>query len=84
MEIRDKIPKENFGISLVQELMSPMVHDGDAVQALRVSENNGILRQKIIHENYLSTLIQKYLLDNKHRTRIVMLPDENFLAKLNE
>ncbi|KAL4435266.1 hypothetical protein ABPG74_017358 [Tetrahymena malaccensis] len=78
IEIGAKIPKDNFGIMLIQMLMTQIIHDGDVSKALKVTENIQTLRKKIFEEKYLQKLIDKYFLSNKHQVKIIMKADSNY------
>jgi presequence protease len=65
-----------FGLSLFMRSALLKQHGADPTEGLMIHSLFDRLRQATLKDpNYFSHLIQKYLLDNPHYTRIIMRPD---------
>ncbi|MDY6992697.1 MAG: insulinase family protein, partial [Pseudomonadota bacterium] len=64
-----------YGLHLLINALSPMIHGGDPVAFLDIDPTLTVLRQECQDSQFIPRLIQKHLLDNPHRVRLVMLPD---------
>lgn len=64
-----------YGLALFMRSALVKQHGVDPTEGLLIHQVFDQLRQKIEYEpHYLSQLIQKYLIDNRHRVTIVMIP----------
>jgi presequence protease len=71
-----------FGLSLFMRSALAMQHGGDAENGLKIHALFNKIRQRNIEDpSYFGGLIQKYLLDNPHFARVVMVPDKTLAAK---
>ena len=65
-----------FGLSLFMRSALLKQHGADSEEGLMIHQLFERLHETILaNPNYLTDLIQKYLLENPHRTRIIMRPD---------
>ncbi len=64
-----------YGLHLMLEALTPLLHDGDPVAALDIDPLLEALRQDIQHPDYIKRLTRDLLLENSHRVRLVMSPD---------
>ncbi len=64
-----------YGLQLMSRMLPGFVYDDSPAALLKLEQHIEGLRVKARHTDYVPTLIRKYLLDNTHRTRIVMWPD---------
>lgn len=65
-------------IYLKRNTLNNYNHNGKVFSSLDVTNNIKNIRNKIINENYLQELVNKYLLNNNHHIRYRMLPDETY------
>jgi Zn-dependent M16 (insulinase) family peptidase len=70
-----------YGLRLIVNALSPMIHGGDPVAFLDLDSALSRLRQDCQNPRFIPDLIQRLLLDNPHRVRLVMAPDANLAAK---
>ncbi len=71
-----------FGLSLFFRSGLIKQHGADPTHGLMIHSLFEKLRNHIKNDpHYLNDLIQKYLIDNKHRVRITMVPDKDLAAK---
>ncbi|KRX07100.1 Metalloenzyme, LuxS/M16 peptidase-like protein [Pseudocohnilembus persalinus] len=85
MELDSKVPKSNFGLNILMQVLNPYNHDAEKPLAfLDVTNNIKTIKEKILDENYLKTLTEKYLLNNNHYLRYKMLPKQSFNQELKE
>jgi Zn-dependent M16 (insulinase) family peptidase len=69
-----------FGLQLILGALSAAIHRGDAVSALNIDPALEKLREAIKDPDYIPSLVRKWLLDNPHRVRLTLRPD-NKLAE---
>jgi hypothetical protein len=81
IEVNSKIANSNFGISLLQKMLTLYNLGGDCKQILEVNESIRKLREEIGKGKYFEGLIEKYLLNNNHKLRLIMSADENYTKK---
>ena len=79
VEVQAKLPKSDFGINVLQSLTVLLNHKGDSTFLLKISENINKLRRILKKEKYFEGLIKKYLIDNKHKLRLIMTPDNDLI-----
>ena len=70
-----------YGLQLMMSAISPAMHRGDPIALLNLDPVLEKLRQDIQDPQFIKNLIRSQLLDNKHRIRLVMIPDENLEAE---
>lgn len=79
IELQVKHQTSNFGLNLLFNLTSLWNHNGDLLQALRINDAVKKFTSRIRkNPEYLQSLVQIYLKDNKHRLTLTMSPDENY------
>lgn len=85
IELNSKIPKSDFGITFLNNILSfyattdePLENSG--LELLNCSENMKKIRDSLKKNSKLfEKLIKEYFIDNEHRVRIVMNSDNNFI-----
>jgi hypothetical protein len=77
-----EITGDNFpyGLQLLTNALSPMIHGGDPVAFLNLDPVLTALRADSQNPAFIPNLIRQWLLDNPHRVRIVMAPDPSLTA----
>ena len=65
-----------YGLQLIMEAISPMVHGGDPVALLDLEPVLVDMREKIKNPSYIPDLIRRKLLDNPHRVTLTLRPDD--------
>jgi len=70
-----------YGLRLVVNALSPMLHGGDPVAFLDIDPVLAEVRANIQQPDFIQNLTRRLLLDNPHRVRLVMAPDVNLGAK---
>ncbi len=74
-----------FGLSLFMRAGLLKQHDVLPEEGLKIhSLFDAIHKKALMDPTYFTQLIQKMLLDNTHRTRVVMTPDKHLTAKEHE
>ncbi|THB69543.1 MAG: peptidase M16 [Gammaproteobacteria bacterium] len=73
--------REPFGLQLIFSAISTAVHQGDVISILNLDPAIEKLRSKIQDANYIKELINKLLLQNNHKIRLVMKPDPDYNNK---
>jgi len=69
-----------YGLQLILAGLSTAMHRGDPIKLLNIDPVLAELRELIKDKKFIPNLIQKLLLDNPHRVRLTLKPDED-LAK---
>ncbi|MEQ9544967.1 MAG: insulinase family protein [Marinobacter sp.] len=65
-----------YGLQLIMQAISPMVHGGDPVELLDLEPVLADMREKIRNPQYVPNLIRRKLLDNPHRVTLTLRPDD--------
>ncbi len=70
-----------YGLRLLLNALSPMIHGGDPVAFLDIDSVLTALRTDSQNPEFIPSLVRRLLLDNPHRVRVVMAPDANLAAQ---
>ncbi|MEM8858175.1 MAG: insulinase family protein [Chloroflexota bacterium] len=70
------------GLSYMLSSLSDWLHGGDPIEALRYEEELAAVKEKIAAGGYFESLLKEYVLDNNHRTTIVLEPDTELKERL--
>lgn len=65
-----------YGLQLMMGAISPAMHRGDPIALLNLDPVLEKLRQDIKDPDFIKHLIRTQLLENRHRIRLVMVPDD--------
>lgn len=87
VELSIKHQTSNFGLQLLYGTLPIWNHDGDILDSMCVSEKIEEFKKKLTNQpDYLQLLVEKYLLNNKHKLVMTMSPESNYedLRKENE
>ncbi|WP_404361908.1 insulinase family protein [Marinobacter sp.] len=74
----DQMP---YGLQLIMEAISPMVHGGDPVALLDLEPVLAQMREKITDPDYIPDLIRRKLLENPHRVTLTLRPDDQLESR---
>ncbi|MFT6752568.1 MAG: Zn-dependent M16 (insulinase) family peptidase [Candidatus Azotimanducaceae bacterium] len=66
-----------FGLQLIFSCMSSAIHRGDPIDLLDLDPALVQLHEDIKDPDFISKLVKELLLDNPHRVRLCLYPDEN-------
>jgi presequence protease len=67
-----------YGLQLILQALTAATHRGDAVALMDLDTALTKLREKIASPDFISNLINKWLINNKHRVRLTFRPDREF------
>lgn len=87
VELSMRHQTSNFGLQLLYGTLPIWNHDGDILDSMCVSEKIDEFKKKLTNQpTYLQLLVDKYLLNNKHKLVMTMSPENNYedLRKKNE
>lgn len=73
-----------YGLKLLMRFSGSWFHGGDPVRHLRLDEDLAKLRRDMRAGGLFEGRIKKYFLDNPHRVRFVLSPDQTMAEKENE
>ena len=85
IELNSKIPKSDFGLTLLNNIlgiysMSDNHVKNSGLEFLKSNENmKKFLEFMKKKDKYFEKLIQKYFLDNDHKVKIIMKPDNDYI-----
>lgn len=65
-----------YGLNLMLEAFSTAIHDGNPMDVWQIDEHLTWLREQVKDPKWLPNLLKKYLIDNQHRVRVSLLPDD--------
>ncbi len=66
-----------YGLNLMLEGFSTVIHDGDPVGVWDIDNNLVWLQQQVKNPDFIRQLIYQHLLDNTHRVCLTLVPDAN-------
>ena len=73
------------GLGLMLRLLTDWLYDRDPFTPLRFADSFAALKAKLAADDrYLEGLIQRHLLDNAHRTTVILQPDAELGTRLEE
>lgn len=85
LELNMKHETTKFGLGLLFNLTPIMNHDGDVIEALKISQQMSRLREKIKQNpRYLQEKVREHFQDNNHKLTIIMRPDKKYEEKFAE
>ena len=84
VEFQAKLPKIDFGVSVLQSLIPLLNHGGDPIAFLKINQTMGEIRKRLRKGKYFESLIEKFFINNKHQIRVIMTPDKNFIKDQSE
>lgn len=70
-----------FGLQLILAGMSAAIHRGDPVSVLNIDPALEKLREAVKDPDFIPNLTREWLLDNPHRVRVTLRPDNQLTAK---
>jgi presequence protease len=73
-----------YGLQLILATLPAVIHQQEAHQLLDIDQPLQRLREAIKKPNFIKDLIDKCLLNNNHRLRIVLKPDAQYRNKENQ
>lgn len=73
-----------YPLVLLMRVFGPWLHADEAASPLRIDQHLERLRQRLNDPDYLPGLIRSLLLDNPHRVRLLLRPDQQKQARENE
>jgi Zn-dependent M16 (insulinase) family peptidase len=65
-----------YGLMLLMRMLGPWLHGGDPLSALDFDQQLAELRTRLDAGPYLEQLLRRWLLDNPHRVRLLLEPDQ--------
>ncbi len=65
-----------YGLRLMLQALPPALHSSDPVKALNIEATLAALREDIQNPDFIKNLVRRLLVDNPHRVRFVMRPDQ--------
>ena len=73
-----------YGLQLILSALSTAVHQGDVIAQLDLDPVIESMREKVLHKDYIPTLVRDLLLSNAHRVTLTLSPDEALEARRNQ
>ena len=73
-----------YGLRLFDRFEAAYVHGGDPYRALMFDEDLGRLQRERLSGPFLEGLIRRWLVDNPHRSRILLAPDRELVRLAEE
>ncbi|EAR09678.1 insulinase family protein [Reinekea blandensis] len=70
-----------YGLQLIFSVTGAATHGGSVMDALDIDGALDILRQRTREPGYIQSLVKRLLLDNAHRVRLVMRPDNEMKSR---
>ena len=76
IEFEAKKTKDHIGLGYLSQLVPFCLHGGDPLSFFKIDEYSRRIRDEFNQGGVFEELIQKYMLDNKHKIRLQLIPDE--------
>lgn len=73
-----------YGLQLILTGLTSATHRGDPIALLDMDAALKSLHEKIKQPGFIQSLVKKWLLDNNHRVRLVMKPDTQLSARVQQ
>lgn len=73
-----------YGLQLMFNALSAAVHYGDPVSLLNLEPALARLREKALLPNFMQDAVQRLLLDNPHRVRFTLRPDNQITQRVKD
>ncbi|RYY75520.1 MAG: peptidase M16 [Gammaproteobacteria bacterium] len=73
-----------YGLQLILTGLTSATHRGDPIALLDMDSALKSLHEKIKQPDFIQSLVKKWLLENKHRVRLVMKPDTQLSARIQQ
>ena len=73
-----------YGLQLILTALSTAVHQGDVIAQLDLDPVIESMREKVLHKDYIPTLVRDLLLSNAHRVTLTLSPDEALETRRNQ
>ena len=73
-----------YGLKLLLSIISSWLHDGDPARVLQLDADLQQLQEKLERGPFLEECIQSYLIDNPHRIRLTLVPDQQTARREEE
>jgi len=70
-----------YGLQLILKSLTSATHRGDPVSLLDLENSLKSLREEIHHPDFIQQLIKELLLDNFHRVRLTLSPDDKLAER---
>lgn len=71
-----------YGLTLMLEAFSTAIHGGDPLDVWQIDEHLNWLKQQAQNPAWVQGLIKEHLLDNPHRVRLTLTPDNTKAQRL--
>ncbi|CAO3625349.1 unnamed protein product [Cunninghamella echinulata] len=84
MELGSKHKTARFGLTLMHGITPGWNNSADPIDLLRINKHVNRLRNELQYAPIFESLIDKYLLGNKHVLTFIMQPDVYYTAKLHD
>jgi Zn-dependent M16 (insulinase) family peptidase len=65
-----------YGLKLLLGLVGTWIHDGDPLRILQFDQDLAAMRNDIEAGGFFEDVISRYLIDNPHRVRFILKPDQ--------
>jgi Zn-dependent M16 (insulinase) family peptidase len=72
-----------YALGLLMKIMGPWLHADDPISVLKLESNLKQIRNNIKDRDYFPDLIDRYLLNNKHRVTLTLAPDKNMQEEID-
>jgi len=73
-----------YGLQLILTGLTSATHRGDPIALLDMDAALKNLHEKIKQPDFIQSLVKKWLLNNNHRVRLVMKPDTQLSARIQQ
>ena len=81
MEFQAKKTKEHIGLGYLSQLVPFCLHGGDPLSFFKIDEYSSRIRKEYDEGGLFEGLIAKYFINNNHKLRLELIPDESIAEK---
>jgi hypothetical protein len=73
-----------YGLKMLMAISGTWFHTGDPLRVLRLDDDLNQLKEAVAQGPFFENQIKKYFLENTHRVRFILMPDQNMARKAAE
>lgn len=81
---REILNEPRRGVFYFTRLFFQWLYDSDPVDAVKINTLLGEIKSKMYDEGYFENIIDKYMINNPHTLYTKMIPDPDFMKKIEE
>jgi len=70
-----------YGLKILMDFMGPWIHNGKPIDIIYPDNDIKKIKKQLQNNNFFENLIKKYLINNRHRSLVILEPDNKLINK---